>query len=90
MLLWNINSRRAYLLLLNSIQYPIHSLVVFNLDNKAIPVAWIIAPRLAVGDAHRWMRALYNRVRTKDPSWKLAGFIIDDLLFDILAIRLAS
>lgn len=71
----------------NKLKYPIHSLVVFNLDNKAIPVAWIIAPRLAVGDAHRWMRALYNRVRTKDPSWKLAGFIIDDPLFDILAIR---
>ncbi|KAB1225218.1 hypothetical protein CJ030_MR1G025749 [Morella rubra] len=29
----------------NKLKYPIHSLLVFNSDNKAIPVAWIIAPR---------------------------------------------
>lgn len=63
---------------------------MFNSDNKAIPVAWIIAPRLAFPDPHRWMRALYNRVHTKDPSWKLAGFIVDDPLADTLTIRLAA
>jgi hypothetical protein len=36
------------------------------------------------------MRALYNRVRTKDPTWKLAGFIVDDPLADVLAIRLSA
>ena len=71
-------------------KYPIHSLLVFNSDNKAIPVAWIIAPRFACGDSHRWMRALYNRVHTKDPMWKLAGFIVDDPLADILTIRLVA
>ncbi|CAH2041049.1 unnamed protein product [Thlaspi arvense] len=71
----------------NKLKYPIHSLVVFNSHNKAIPVAWIIAPRLAFPDPHRWMRALYNRVHTKDPSWKLAGFIVDDPLADTLTIR---
>ncbi|KAM3702457.1 hypothetical protein ACJW31_04G027100, partial [Castanea mollissima] len=71
----------------NKLKYPIHSLVVFNSDNKAIPVAWIIAPRFASSDVHRWMRALYNRVRTKDPTWKLAGFIVDDPLVDVLTIR---
>ncbi|VFQ94370.1 unnamed protein product [Cuscuta campestris] len=71
----------------NKLKYPIHSLVVFNSDNKAIPVAWIVAPRCASGDMVRWMRALYNRVRTKDPTWKLAGFIVDDPLTDILSIR---
>ncbi|KAG2394382.1 uncharacterized protein HKW66_Vig0182400 [Vigna angularis] len=71
----------------NKLQYPIHSLLVFNSDKKAIPVAWIIAPRFSSLDAHRWMRALYNRVHTKDPTWKLAGFIVDDPLYDILAIR---
>lgn len=63
---------------------------MFNSDNKAIPVAWIITPRFASADAHRWMRALYNRVRTKDPTWKLAGFIVDDPLTDILTIRLLA
>ncbi|XVE76876.1 hypothetical protein DITRI_Ditri13aG0015600 [Diplodiscus trichospermus] len=71
----------------NKLKYPVHSLIVFNSDKKAIPVAWIITPRFASLDAHRWMRALYNRVRTKDPSWKLAGFIVDDPSIDILTIR---
>lgn len=70
-------------------QYPIHSLLVFNSDKKAIPVAWIIAPRFSSLDAHRWMRALYNRVHTKDPTWKLDGFIVDDPLYNVLTIRLA-
>ncbi|MED6150347.1 hypothetical protein PIB30_071433 [Stylosanthes scabra] len=71
----------------NKLKCPIHSLLVFNCDKKAIPVAWIIAPRFSSLDAHRWMRALYNRVHTKDPNWKLAGFIVDDPHYDILAIR---
>ncbi|XP_021892763.1 uncharacterized protein LOC110810780 [Carica papaya] len=71
----------------NKLKYPVHSLIVFNSDNKAIPVAWIIAPSFATVDAHKWMRALYNRVRTKDPSWKLAGFIVDDPSADVLTIR---
>ncbi|XP_028789363.1 uncharacterized protein LOC114745364 isoform X2 [Neltuma alba] len=71
----------------NKLKYPIHSLLVFNSDKKAIPVAWIIMPRFSSLDSHRWMRALYNRVHTKDPTWRLAGFIVDDPLCDILAIR---
>ncbi|KAL2512193.1 zinc ion binding [Abeliophyllum distichum] len=71
----------------NKLKYPIHSLVVFNSDNKAIPVAWIISPRFAREETQRWMRALHNRVRAKDPTWKLAGFIVDDPLADVLALR---
>ncbi|KAM7259399.1 hypothetical protein ACFE04_015140 [Oxalis oulophora] len=71
----------------NKLKYPIHSLTVFNQDNKAIPVAWIIALSFATADAHKWMRALNNRVRDKDPTWKLAGFIVDDPLADVLSIR---
>ncbi|KAL3502187.1 hypothetical protein ACH5RR_036636 [Cinchona calisaya] len=71
----------------NKLKYPVHSLLVFNSENKAIPVAWIISPRFATGDEYKWMRALYNRVCTKDPSWKLAGFIVDDPSADIHAIR---
>ncbi|WCJ40347.1 zinc ion binding [Euphorbia peplus] len=71
----------------NKLKYPVHSLVVFNSEKKAIPVAWIITPRFASGDIHRWMRALYNRVLTKDPSWRLAGFIVDDPSTDIFTIR---
>ncbi|XP_023752833.1 uncharacterized protein LOC111901183 [Lactuca sativa] len=72
----------------NKLKCPIQSLVVFNSENKAIPVAWIITPVFSRSiDIHKWMRALFNRVRTKDPTWKLAGFIIDDPLFDIRTIR---
>ncbi|XP_044489019.1 uncharacterized protein LOC123213607 isoform X2 [Mangifera indica] len=71
----------------NKLKYPLHSLIVFNSDNKAIPVAWVIAPRFSSADTYRWMRALYNRVRTKDPTWKLAGFIVDDPLADVPTIR---
>ncbi|GFQ03851.1 hypothetical protein PHJA_002528900 [Phtheirospermum japonicum] len=71
----------------NKLKYPVHSLVVFNLENKAIPVSWIITPRFASSNTHRWMRALYNRVRAKDPTWKLAGFVVDEPSTDILAIR---
>lgn len=71
-------------------QYPIHSLVVFDSENKAIPVAWIIAPRVSSGDAYRWMRALCNRVHAKDPLWRVAGFIVDDPFADITTIRLVA
>ncbi|GAB2232305.1 hypothetical protein Droror1_Dr00011337 [Drosera rotundifolia] len=72
---------------MNKLKYPVHTLLVFDSNNKAIPVAWIISPRLVGADSYRWMRALYNRIQTKDPAWKLAGFIIDDPLVDVLAIR---
>ncbi|KAI9176824.1 hypothetical protein LWI28_007602 [Acer negundo] len=71
----------------NKLKYPLHSLIVFNSDNKAIPVAWVITPSFASADAHRWMMALYNRIRTKDPTWKLAGFIVDDPSTDVLSIK---
>ncbi|KAA0036918.1 Zinc ion binding protein isoform 1 [Cucumis melo var. makuwa] len=71
----------------NKLKYPVHSLVAFNSDYNAIPVAWIVSPRFASGDAHRWMRALHSRVQTKDPSWKLAGFVVDDPLADVQTIR---
>ncbi|KAK6135697.1 hypothetical protein DH2020_030558 [Rehmannia glutinosa] len=58
-----------------------------QLGQQGYPVAWIITPRFASRDTHRWIRALYNRVRAKDPTWKLAGFILDDPSADIRAIR---
>lgn len=71
----------------SKLKYPVHSLLVFNSNNKAIPVAWIITPQFASSDADRWVRALYNRIHSKDPTWKLAGFIVDDPFTDIRSIR---
>lgn len=71
-------------------QYPIHSLLVFDSNNSAIPIAWIITPRFASRESHRWLRSLYDRVHSKDPNWKLGGFIIDDPLADVHTIRFAT
>ncbi|XP_068650431.1 uncharacterized protein [Aristolochia californica] len=71
----------------NKLKYALHSLIVFNSNNKALPVAWIITPRVASWEVHKWIRALYDRVHSKDPTWKLAGFIVDDPSVDVLAIR---
>ena len=60
---------------------------MFDSKNNAIPVAWIITPRFACREAHRWLRLLHDRVHSKDPNWKLGGFITDDPLTDIHTIR---
>ncbi|KAB2612003.1 hypothetical protein D8674_020035, partial [Pyrus ussuriensis x Pyrus communis] len=71
------------------LKYSVHSLLVFNEDKKAIPVAWIVASKFGTMPI-KWMKAPYNRVQTKDHFWKLAGFIVDDPLADVLTIRLCS
>ncbi|KAJ4964988.1 hypothetical protein NE237_016837 [Protea cynaroides] len=72
----------------NKLKYPVHTLLVFDSDNKAIPVAWIVTSRFGSVDAQdKWIRALYSRVHSKDPTWKLAGFIVDDPSTDVVTIR---
>ncbi|XP_015695413.1 uncharacterized protein LOC102718937 isoform X1 [Oryza brachyantha] len=71
----------------NKLKYPVHSLLVFDQQKNAIPVAWTITPNFAHGETYRWMGALYDRVRTKDPTWQLGGFIIDDPLADVRTIK---
>ncbi|KAI5022467.1 hypothetical protein ZWY2020_059197 [Hordeum vulgare] len=71
----------------NKLKYPVHSILVFDQQKNAIPVAWIITPNFTHGEIHRWMGALYDRVRTKGPTWQLSGFIIDDPLTDVRTIR---
>lgn len=71
----------------NKLKYPVHSILVFDQQKNAIPVAWIITPSFTHGEIYRWMGALYDRVRSKDPTWQLGGFIIDDPLTDVRTIR---
>ncbi|WOK99140.1 hypothetical protein Cni_G07852 [Canna indica] len=71
----------------HKLKHPIHSLLVFDSNKNAIPVAWIITPDFASREIHRWMGSLYDRVRSKDPTWQLGGFIVDDPLADMLSIR---
>ncbi|XP_020531953.1 uncharacterized protein LOC18448602 isoform X2 [Amborella trichopoda] len=67
--------------------YPVCTLLVFDSKRNAIPVAWILSPWFAKDIAHKWMKALYDRVRQKDHTWQLAGFVIDDPGTDVLTIR---
>uniref|UniRef100_A0A0A9E773 SWIM-type domain-containing protein n=1 Tax=Arundo donax TaxID=35708 RepID=A0A0A9E773_ARUDO len=71
----------------NKLKYPVHSILVFDEQKNAIPVAWIVTPNFAHGEIYRWMGALYDRAHTKDPTWQLGGFIIDDPLADVRTIR---
>ncbi|MCL7029117.1 hypothetical protein MKW94_015583 [Papaver nudicaule] len=74
----------------NKLKYPILSLLVFDSDNKAIPVAWILTSRFGNESTHKWTRALYKKVHSKDPTWKLGGFVVDDPSADVHAIRYLS
>ncbi|RCV09907.1 hypothetical protein SETIT_2G067700v2 [Setaria italica] len=71
----------------NKLKYPVHSILVFDQQKNAIPVAWIITPNFAHGEIYKWMGALYDRAHTKDPTWQLGGFIIDDPFADVRTIR---
>ncbi|CAN6213393.1 unnamed protein product [Urochloa humidicola] len=71
----------------NKLKYPVHSILVFDQQKNAIPVAWIITPNFAHGEIYKWMGALYDRAHAKDPTWQLGGFIIDDPLADVRTIR---
>ncbi|RZC50310.1 hypothetical protein C5167_018732 [Papaver somniferum] len=72
---------------MNKLKYPILSLLVFDSENKTIPVAWILTSRFGNESTHKWVRALYKKVHSKDPTWKLGGFVVDDPSADVHAIR---
>ncbi|XP_078427939.1 zinc ion binding protein [Wolffia australiana] len=71
----------------NKLKCPVQSLLVFDEKRSAIPVAWIVTPGFARQEVHRWLRPLYDRVLSKDPNWKLGGFVIDDPSANIHSIR---
>ncbi|GLJ05616.1 hypothetical protein SUGI_0021320 [Cryptomeria japonica] len=68
-------------------KYPIYTLLAFDSNQTAIPIAWIIAGSLRSHDVFKWMGTLHDRVRAKDSTWRLNGFIIDDAATEIFIIR---
>lgn len=38
-------------------------------------------------DVQKWMGILAERVRTKDPRWRLNSFLVDDPSFNVSIIR---
>jgi len=69
------------------LQYPLYTLLVFDSRQHAIPVAWVITRTITKQDVCEWMKALVDKVRAVDSTWRINGFIIDDPALEIDPIR---
>ncbi|KAK2661130.1 hypothetical protein Ddye_007663 [Dipteronia dyeriana] len=72
---------------LKKLKHPLSTLLVFDSSQNAIPVTWIITSSLVGQDIHKWIVLLFERIRTKDPSWRPNAFLVDDPSFDVSSIR---
>ncbi|KAG9459315.1 hypothetical protein H6P81_003823 [Aristolochia fimbriata] len=72
---------------LNRLQYPLCTLLVFDLCQSAIPVAWIITSSSNNQGMDRWLGLLVDRIRTKDPRWRPHALLVDDPYLEISLIR---
>uniref|UniRef100_A0A0A9D1P1 SWIM-type domain-containing protein n=1 Tax=Arundo donax TaxID=35708 RepID=A0A0A9D1P1_ARUDO len=71
----------------SKLKYPLHTLLVFDSRQHALPVAWIITRSITKQDTLKWMRALTDRIHAIDLTWRIGGFIIDDPASDLEPIR---
>ncbi|OVA08710.1 zinc finger protein [Macleaya cordata] len=72
---------------IKKLKYPLCTLLVFDSRQHALPVAWVITRSFAKQDVSKWMKALVDRARTVDSSWKISGFLIDDAAAEVDPIR---
>jgi len=68
-------------------QYPLHTLLVFDSRQHALPIAWVITRSVTNNDTLKWMRALTDRIHSIDSTWRIGGFIIDDPASELGPIR---
>ncbi|KAI6680081.1 hypothetical protein NL676_033962 [Syzygium grande] len=71
----------------NKLKYPLCTLLAFDTSHNAIPVAWIISSSLICQGIHKWIGPLAKRIYTKDPTWQLSSFLVDDCSFKVSLIR---
>lgn len=69
------------------LQYPLHTILVFDSRQQALPVAWVITRSVTKHDTSRWMKALTSRIHSVDSNWRIGGFIIDDPTSELDPIR---
>ncbi|XP_023536351.1 uncharacterized protein LOC111797547 [Cucurbita pepo subsp. pepo] len=69
------------------LRLPLCSLLVFDSSQNAIPVAWIIASSFADQDIRKWLGLLAERLRAKDPKWRIGSFLLDNPSFEVSIIR---
>ncbi|KAL6867500.1 hypothetical protein ACP4OV_015524 [Aristida adscensionis] len=72
---------------ISKLKYPLHTLLVFDSRQQALPVAWIITRSVTKHDTLKWMRALTDRIHSIDSTWGIGGFIIDDPASELDPIR---
>ncbi|VAI31513.1 unnamed protein product [Triticum turgidum subsp. durum] len=71
----------------SKLKYPLHTILVFDSRQQALPVAWIITRSVTKHDTSRWMKALTSRIHSVDSNWRIGGFIIDDPTSELDPIR---
>ncbi|KAG8049461.1 hypothetical protein GUJ93_ZPchr0009g1575 [Zizania palustris] len=71
----------------SKLKYPLHTLLVFDSRQQALPVAWIITRSVTKQDTLRWMKALTERIYSVDSTWRIGGFVIDDPASELDPIR---
>ena len=69
------------------VQYPLYTLLVFDSNQIAIPIEWVISASFSSHDVHKWMRLLHDRICAKDSTWRLNRFIVDDAMTETAKIR---
>ncbi|CAM0907081.1 unnamed protein product [Alopecurus aequalis] len=71
----------------SKLKYPLHTILVFDSRQHALPVAWVITRSVTKQDTLRWMKALTSRIHSVDSTWRLGGFIVDDPSTELEPIR---
>lgn len=71
----------------SKLKYPLHTLLVFDSRQQALPVAWVITRSVTKQDTLRWMKALTSRIHSVDSTWRIGGYIIDDPTSELDPIR---
>ncbi|KAF7072136.1 hypothetical protein CFC21_077305 [Triticum aestivum] len=71
----------------SKLKYPLHTILVFDSRQQALPVAWVITRSVTKHDTSRWMKALTSRIHSVDSNWRIGGFIIDDPTSELDPIR---
>ncbi|XP_020265056.1 uncharacterized protein LOC109840725 isoform X2 [Asparagus officinalis] len=72
---------------ISKLKYPLYTLLAFDSRQHALPVAWVITRTITKHDVCKWMKALADRVRAVESSWRINGFIIDDPALELDPIR---
>lgn len=70
----------------NKYGYQLYTLLVFDTQQNALPVAWVVSSHNRLSDISQWLSTLMDRGRQVQPTWTINAFMTDDALVGIDAI----